>query len=159
VLPSDTRGRNTSPSARKRHSGKRLLPRVPGKGTRGRGSFPKCFISGTRGRGHLPRVLEHGTQGRHFLFFWQTVPSKGAVKCEFPFVSAPLPRVLHSGKKAFPECHPSPSARGFAALRKASLPRVHFFSECNTRGRLASLSARFLALREEFGTRGISILP
>jgi hypothetical protein len=82
-----------------------------------------------------------------------TVPSKDTVNCEFSFVGAPLPRVLHSGKKAFPECHPSPSAMGFAALGKASLPRVHFFPECNTRERLASPSAQFLALGE------ISVLP
>jgi hypothetical protein len=125
MLPCDTRGRDPSPSAMKRHSGKRLLPRVP--------------AHGTRGRGHLPRVLEHGTRGRHFSFFLQTVPSKGAVKCEFPFVSATLPQVLHSGKMTSPECHPSPSAMGFAALEKASLPRVLFFPECpifGTRGRL-----------------------
>jgi hypothetical protein len=95
----------------------------------------------------------------NFHFFWQTAPSKGAVKCEFPFVSATLPRVLYSGKMAFPECHASPSAMGFVALGKASLPRVLFFPGCNTRGRLASPSARFLALGEEFGTRGILVLP
>jgi hypothetical protein len=36
-----------------------------------------------------------------FHFVCQMVPSKGTVKCEVPFVSAPLPRVpdfLHSGK-------------------------------------------------------------
>jgi hypothetical protein len=130
VLPSDTRGRDPSLSARKRHSEKRLLPRVP--------------AHGTRGRGHLPQVLEHGTWGRHFSFFWQTVPSKDTVKCEFPFVSVPLPRVLYSGKKALPECHPSLSVMGFAAVGKASLPRVQHsgkigFPECpifGTRGRV-----------------------
>jgi hypothetical protein len=57
-----------------------------------------------------------------FHFFLQTVPSKCVVKCKFPFVSVPLPRVLHSGKKAFPECHPSPSAMGFATLGKPLFP-------------------------------------
>jgi hypothetical protein len=55
---------------------------------------------------------------------------------------ASLPRVLHSGKRAFPECLPSPSAMDSTTLGEASLPRVQhsgkiFFPECpifGTRG-------------------------
>jgi hypothetical protein len=82
---------------------------------------------GTRGRGYLPRVLEHGTRGRCFPIFLQTSPSNCAVKCKFPFASAPLPRVLHSRKMAFPECLPSPRVMRFPALGKDWLPRVPDF--------------------------------
>jgi hypothetical protein len=115
-----TLGEETLPECQEKALGERLLPRV--------------LAHGTRGRGHLPRVLEHGTRGRHFSFFWQTVPSKGTVKCEVPFVSArrlsssvTLPRVpwvlRHSGKPLIPECISSPSA----TLVEDWLPRVPDF--------------------------------
>jgi hypothetical protein len=76
--------------------GEEVLPRVPEQWLSGKRLLPRVSTRGTRGRGHLPRVLEHVfTRGRHFSIFWQTTPSNVAVKCKFPFASAPLPRVLH----------------------------------------------------------------
>jgi hypothetical protein len=141
VLSCDTRGRDPSPSARKRHSGKRLLPRVP--------------AHGTWGIGHLPRVLEHGTREDIFHFFGKRFRPKAPSNANFllwvllfpecctrgrwlsPSVTLPrVPWVLpHSGKPLFPECFSFPSA---------FLPRVQHsgkigFPECpifSTRGRV-----------------------
>jgi hypothetical protein len=51
------------------------------------------------------------------------------VGCQVTFSSSSvaLPKVLHSGKRAFAEWRYLPSARHSAALGEASLPRVEFF--------------------------------
>jgi hypothetical protein len=106
-------------------------------GTRGRGPSPSAgtvtlgeeapslsagaWHSGKRSPSPSARAWH--SEKTLFSNFWQTTPSNVAVKCKFPFASAPLPRVLHSGKMTFPECHPSLSAMGFATLGKAPLPR------------------------------------
>jgi hypothetical protein len=132
--------------------GEEVLPRVPGVGHSGKRSPPRVLEVGSRGRGHLPRVQEHGTREDLFQFFGKRFRPMLPSNPNF------ILRVL-----LFPECctqgrWPSPSA---------TLPRVSWasrhsgnalFSKCNTRGRFASPSARFLALREECGTRGISVL-
>jgi hypothetical protein len=100
-------------------------------------------------------------------------------------LASPTARGRHSGKSVS-KIAPSISAVKYHfSSTGASLPRVLFFPECNTRGRASSLSAQFLALgeaidtwkslfpecpifstrgsnrtlREVMDTRGISILP
>jgi hypothetical protein len=111
----------------------------------------------------LPRVPEQWLSGRRLL---PRVPTRGTRGKRSPSPSA---RALHSGKTFFNflvngsvqcccqmqiffcECPSSPSV----ALGEDGFPRVPPFPEC----RLASPSARFLALGEEFDTRGILLLP
>ena len=107
-------------------------------GTRGRQPLPRVPCSGTRERASSPSARE-GTRGRIFLSFNGVGSVNRQVTCFFP--SADLPRVLHSGKRAFAECCSLPSAMISAALGKASIPRVQFFPECNTRGRFSFPSA------------------
>jgi hypothetical protein len=106
------------------------------------------------------RIASPSARARHSgKIFFPPVPFPSAVKCKFYFSGAAFPRVLHSGKMAVPECLSSTCVMPFSTLGKASLPRVHFFPECNTRGRLSSQSARFLALEEASDTREILLLP
>jgi hypothetical protein len=111
VLSRDTRGRDPSPSARKRLSGKRLLPRVP--------------AHGTRGRGHLPRVLEHGTRRRLFSI----VLANGSVQC------------CRQMQIFFCECPSSPSVALREAIFPRVPPFPEFHGFCDTRERLSSLSS------------------
>jgi hypothetical protein len=48
---------------------------------------------------------------------------------------ASLPRVLHSGKRGFPECRSLPGTRGRTTLRKDPLPRAQHSGKSRTRGR------------------------
>jgi hypothetical protein len=96
----------------KKHKNKEQFPECQQKHS-GKRSFPECQRWGTRGRGHLPRVLEHGTRGSPFHNFLRTPPSNVAVKRTFSFACARLPRGLHSGKMAFPECLASSSVMPF----------------------------------------------
>jgi hypothetical protein len=89
--------------------------------------------------------------------------ANGSVQCcrqmQISFCECPSSPSVALGEDGFSRVPPFPECHGFCNTREAPLPRVHFFPECNTRGRLASPSARFLALGEEFDTRGISVLP
>jgi hypothetical protein len=84
--------------------------------TLGEETLPRVSGKGTRGRGHLPRVLEHGTRGRHFSFFCKRFRLKASSNANF-LLWVPL----------FLEC----CTRGWrlspsVTLGKASLPPVHF---------------------------------
>jgi hypothetical protein len=141
-------------------------------GTRGRGPSPSsgtvtlgeeapspsagAWHSGKRSPSPSARAWH---SGKTFFKFLANGPVQCCRQMQISFCECPSSPSVVLGEDSFPECHPSPSAMGFATLRKTPLPRVYFFPECNTRGRLASPSARFLALGEEFDTRGISILP
>jgi hypothetical protein len=98
----------------------KLVPRVPQHSTRERdpSSSAKAEHSGKRLPSPSAMVKALGEE------IFPTVPSVYAVKCDFSFTCASLPRVLHSGKMAFPECLASPSVFLFLALGKASLLRV-----------------------------------
>ena len=139
-----SRGRDPSPSVRPTALGEASL-------------FTESHILAL-GKGRLPRVLSKALGKIFFIFSCNGAGGFGR-QVTFFFLGAALPRVLHSGKRAFPECRSSPSARYTTALGEASLSRVQFFPECNTRGRMASLSARFLTLGEARDTRGILPLP
>ena len=134
------------------------LPRVPGPQHSGKPVFSPSVRIQHSGKSAFPECF-FGSRGTIFLI----LSPNGAVCLgrhgTFSSPRAALPRVLRSGKVNFSECYSSPSVSLVTALGEVSLPRVQFFPETNTRERLASLSARFLALGEAFDTRKISILP
>jgi hypothetical protein len=109
--------------------GEETLPRVPGKGTWGRGSFPECRSARAWHSGKTFFIfLANGSVQRRRLmriFFYECYSSPSVALGEdgFPRVSpfpechgfcrtreslsspsAFLPRVQHSGKIGFPEC-------------------------------------------------------
>jgi hypothetical protein len=84
------RGSDPSPSARRRHSGKRLAS--PSARVRHSG---KRLASPSAKERHSGKSVFKISPFSHIIFL---------------FASASLPRVLHSGKIAFPECLSSPSA-------------------------------------------------
>jgi hypothetical protein len=104
--------KNSSPSVRSRHSGKRPLPRVPNCDT------------------------QESLKKR-----------KNVTACEdWPSCTIFFPECLSSPSATL--CRSSPSAYKSGALGETSLPRVHFFPECNTRKRASSPSAHFFSTRE-----------
>jgi hypothetical protein len=133
--------------------GEETLPRVPGKGTRGRGSFPEC------------RSARAWHSGKTFFIFLANGSVQRRRQMRIFFCECYSSLSVALGEDGFPRVSPFPECHGFCRTREslsspsAFLSRVLFFLECNTRGRLAFPSARFLALGEEFDTRGISVLP
>ena len=126
-------------------------------GTRQRGPLPSAMTRHSGKPASLPSArVRHSA--KQFFFSFNGVGGLDR-QVTFFFAECRSSPSVALGKRAFAECRSLPSARHSAALSKASLPWVIFFPECNTRGRLALPSARFLALGEACDTRGILPLP
>ena len=117
--------------------------------------FPECRILAL-GEVLLPRVPCSSTRETFLKKIKQTAPSGRDVNCRISSSSVSLSRVLHSGKRGFSECQLFSSVRSSAALGKAHLLRVFFFTEC-----FPSWHSRKSGFSEcpTFGTREISFIP
>ena len=125
----------------------KILPRVPGQGTRGRQPLPRVSCSDTRERASSPSAFP-GTRGRIFVFL--SFNGVGGVNRQVTCF--------------FAECRSSPSV----ALGEEGLCRVLIFTECQdlcgTRESLSSPSAILPRVQHSgkilfpecpiFGTRG-----
>jgi hypothetical protein len=136
-------------------------PRKGQKTKKVKNSSLSAFV-GTRGRDTSPSAKE-GALGEEVpspsasrRLSGKRSPSASARVCTredfFSFFGKRLCPMLPSNANFFLRVSLFPSV----ALGEDGFPRVPPFPECNTRGRFA---CRFLKLGEEFGTRGISVLP
>ena len=131
----------------------KILPRVPGQSTRGSYPFPREPCPSTRKRASSSRAKK-GTRKRFFLFFSCKSADGLDRQVTLFFPECGSSQVLHLGKRAFTEFRSSPSAQYSAALKKTSFPRVQFFPECNTQGRLASPECPFFSTQESLRHSG-----